>query len=352
MTIRVNVVMGGPSVEHEISLRSGLEVMANIDKSVYTVRAVVVSRNKEFFFCDPGARPLTAEDLNDPASSGRFSGPLPPDSSATIWGKCDAAFLALHGSFGEDGVIQGYLDTLGIPYTGSGVCASAVAMDKIASKFIYINSGLAVPPWSVYGRSYPETTVKSIAEKHGFPCFVKCPQSGSSRLMDRAQDLKSLKKIITELSPHADRLLVETAVTGVEFSCGILEKAGGELIALPPIEIRPRHTEQSGFFDYTAKYTSGTSEEIVPAPRPAPLLERIKAAALVAHIALGCSGVSRTDMIYANNTLFVLETNTLPGLTPDSLLPKEFRAAGGTYAGLLDTMIRAALAKKASGGTA
>ena len=346
MTIRVNVIMGGPSVEHEVSLRSGLEVMANIDKNVYAVRAVVVSRNKDFFYCDPGETSLTSKNLNNPASSGRFKGPFAPASSAAIWEKCNVVFLALHGSFGEDGVIQGFLDTLGIPYTGSGVCASAVAMDKIASKFIYMNSDLAVPEWSVYGKSHPETTVKSIAEKHGFPCFVKCPQSGSSRLMDRAQDLASLRNIIAELSPHADRLLVETAVSGVEFSCGILEKSGGELIALPPIEIRPGSSGPGGFFDYTAKYTSGKSEEIVPAPRPAPLLERIKAAALAAHNALGCSGVSRTDMIYADDTLFVLETNTLPGMTPDSLLPKEFRAAGGTYAGLLDTMIRTALAKK------
>jgi D-alanine-D-alanine ligase len=348
MTIRVNVVMGGPSVEHEISLRSGLEVMANIDKSVYSVRAVVVSRNREFFYCDPGGKPLTPEDLNDPVPSGRFKGPFGPAASAELWDKCGAAFLALHGSFGEDGVIQGYLDAVGVPYTGSGVSASAVAMDKIASKFMYINSGLAVPAWSVYGKAYPETTRGSIAKKHGFPCFVKCPQSGSSRLLGRAQDRKSLDKLLAELSPHADRLLIETAIAGIEFSCGILEKENGELIALPPIEIRPA----GGFFDYTAKYTDGGSEEIVPAPRPAPLLERITTASLVAHRAIGCSGVSRTDMIYADDTLYVLETNTLPGLTPNSLLPKACGAAGGTYAGLIDIMIRTALAKKSYGGTA
>jgi D-alanine-D-alanine ligase len=346
MTIRIAVVMGGPSVEHEISLRSGLEVLANLDQSAYRARAVVVSRNREFFYCDPGKKPLTAKDLGNPASSGRFKGPFSPASSAALWEECGAAFLALHGSFGEDGVIQGYLDTIGIPYTGSGVCASAVAMDKIASKFIYMNSGLTVPAWSIYGKAYPETTPGSIAAKHGFPCFVKCPQSGSSRLMDRAADPVSLNKIIAELSPHADRLLIETAIAGIEFSCGILEKENGELIALPPIEIRPAASGPNGFFDYTAKYTDGGSEEIVPAPRPAPLLERIKDASLAAHRAIGCSGVSRTDMMCADDTLYVLETNTLPGLTPNSLLPKAFCAAGGTYAGLLDTMIRTALAKK------
>ncbi|MBN2189180.1 MAG: D-alanine--D-alanine ligase [Chitinispirillaceae bacterium] len=347
MTIRIAVVMGGTSVEHEISLRSGLEVLANLDQSTYRARAVVISRNREFFYCDPCKKPLTLKEIGNPALSGRFKGPFSPASAAALWEECGAAFLALHGSFGEDGVIQGYLDTIGIPYTGSGVCASAVAMDKIASKFMYINSGLAVPPWSVYGKAYPETTPGSIAAKHGFPCFVKCPQSGSSRLMDRAADQSSLKKIIAELSPHADRLLIETAIAGAEFSCGILEKENGDLIALPPIEIRPKPSGQGGFFDYTAKYTAGGSEEIVPAPQPAPLLERIKDASLAAHRAIGCSGVSRTDLMYADDTLYVLETNTLPGLTPNSLLPKAFRAAGGTYAGLLDTMIRTALAKKA-----
>jgi D-alanine-D-alanine ligase len=348
MSLRIAVVMGGPSVEHEISLRSGLEVMATIDQSTYRARAVVVSRKKEFFYCDPGKQALSADDLGDPASSGRFRGPCTPSSSAELWEQCDAAFLALHGSFGEDGVIQGYLDTVGIPYTGSGVSASAAAMDKIVSKFIYIHSGLTVPAWSLYGKAYTETTFGGIAAKHGFPCYVKCPQSGSSRLMDRATDSASLKRIIAELSPHSDRLLIETAVTGIEFSCGILEKENGELISLPPVEIRPGASGTGGFFDYTAKYTDGGSEELVPAPRPVPLLERVQKASIAAHRAIGCSGISRTDMMYADDTLFVLETNTLPGLTSNSLLPKAFHAVGGTYAGLIDVMIRTALAKKGS----
>lgn len=345
MTLHVNVIMGGPSVEHEISLRSGLEVIRHLDKKTYTVRAVVVSSQKKFFFCDTGASPLEMTDLREPAASGRFTGPLSPASAEPLWKYCDVAFLALHGSFGEDGVIQGYLDTIGIPYTGSGVYASAVAMEKIASKFLYLNNGLAVPPWSVYGKAYPGVTLRSIEEKHKFPCFVKCPQSGSSRLMGRAHDRQSLAKLIAELEPHADRLLIETAIDGIEFSCGVLEKEDGGPAALPPIEIRPRQTPHGGFFDYSAKYTPGESEEIVPAPRPAALLDRIKQTALTAHRVLGCRGVSRTDMMYADDTLFVLETNTLPGLTPNSLLPKAFVAAGGTYSGLLDILIRTALRK-------
>jgi D-alanine-D-alanine ligase len=343
MTIQVNVVMGGPSVEHEISLRSGLEVLRHLDTSKYAARAVVVSPKKEFFFHDYTNNGLDAGDLGDPAASGKFTGPFPAASCGKYWETCDVAFLALHGEFGENGVVQGFLETLDVPYTGSGVYASAVAMEKITSKYLYLNNGLPVPPYSIYGKTHPETTLDSIALKHGFPCFVKCPQSGSSRLLGRADSPESLAALIAELEPHADNLLVETSIKGIEFSCGVLEKAGRELLALPPIEIRTVHSD---YFDYTAKYSSGASEEIVPAPRPPELLERIKSAALAAHRILGCKGVSRTDMIYAGDLLYVLETNTLPGLTPQSLLPKAFSAIGGTYTGLLDILISTALDNK------
>jgi D-alanine-D-alanine ligase len=344
MSALVNCIMGGPSAEHEISLRSGLEVMQHLDKNKYAVRAVVVSQAKEFFHSDVPPASLTLDDLRNPSASGKFKGPLSAACSGPIWEGCAVAFLALHGSFGEDGVIQGFLDTIGIPYTGSGVYASAAAMDKIASKFLYIQNGLDVPPFSIYGKEYPGVSADSIAKKHGFPCFIKCPQSGSSRLMGRATDRPQLVELILELEQYADQLLIESAIAGIEFSCGVLEKEGAA-VALPPIEIRPVHAR---FFDYEAKYSSGESEEIVPAPRPEPLLDRIRETALACHRILNCRGVSRSDMIYADDKLYVLETNTLPGMTPASLLPKAFAAVGGTYGGLLDSLIAAALTKKSS----
>ena len=214
-------------------------------------------------------------------------------------------------------------------------------MEKITSKFIYINGGLTAPPWSLYGKNFPDVSVESIERKHGYPCFVKCPQSGSSRLMGRADNRAALIAILEEFSSAAETILVETAIRGIEFSCGVIEGAEGATRALPPIEIRPA---TAAFFDYEAKYTAGKSEEIVPAPRPAALLDRVQAAALAAHRLLGCRGVSRTDMIYADDKLYVLETNTLPGMTANSLLPKEFKAEGGDYPGLLDLLITSALA--------
>ena len=131
-------------------------------------------------------------------------------------------------------------------------------------------------------------------------------------------------------------------VTGPEFTCGVLEDKDGICTALPPIEIRPKAT----FFDYTAKYTDGASEEIVPAPQPEALLERIREVAIRSHTLLGCSGISRTDMIYNDDKLYVLETNTLPGLTATSLIPKSYSATGGTFPRFIDLLIEQALTKK------
>jgi D-alanine-D-alanine ligase len=345
MTIKVNIVMGGPSAENEISLRSGREVICNIDRTIYAVKAVVVTKTKEFYYCAIDSSVPSPDEIANPQSSSAFKGPFSPANSAEIWDDCNVAFLALHGEFGEDGVVQGYLDTLGIPYTGSGVFGSAVAMNKIASKYLYIQSGLEVPPYSVFGKHIPNVTVESISAKHGFPNFVKCPQSGSSRLMGRSENKEQLASLLEELGPFSDEILIESAISGPEFTCGVIDMPDGTLKALPPVEIRPK---SSSFFDFEAKYTDGASEDIVPAPRPEQLLKRIQDVATIAHRALGCECVSRTDMILQNDKLYVLETNTLPGLTPISLLPRAFKAIGGTYSEMLDILIQTAINKNKS----
>jgi D-alanine-D-alanine ligase len=343
MKPRVGIIIGGPSAEHEVSLRTGFEIFSHINRDRYILNVIVISHECTFYWCnEEGLKDLSVKDLESPSTSSRFKGPFHPAAASEIWNSCDMALLALHGSYGEDGVFQGYLEAIGIPYQGSDVFASALAMNKIASKFMYIQNNLSVPPYSLYGKDHPEITAESIAQKHGFPCFVKCPQSGSSRLMGRATDLNSLKEMLTELSNHSSSILVESMVKGPEFTCGVLEYPDGSVQALPPVEIRPK----TSFFDFTAKYTDNASEEICPSPDDLTLRKRIQDVALKAHKVLGCSGVSRTDIIYANDTLYVLETNTLPGMTSNSLLPKEFKAIGGDYEGLLDILITCALAKK------
>lgn len=345
MTINVNVVMGGPSAEYEISLQSGHEILAHMRKDIYKIRAVAITKSQQFYYCDIDSSIPDISELLSPETSKNFIGPFTAASSEPIWDKCDVAFLALHGSYGEDGIIQGFLDTIGVTYTGSGVLASAIAMDKIASKYIFIQNGFTVPPFSVFGKNFPEITPDVLERKHGFPCFIKCPQSGSSRLMGRAGTRDDLVTLINDLSKYAPGILVESSIEGPEFSCGVIEREDGSLVALPPVEIRPK----SVFFDYKAKYTAGESLELVPAPRPKEILERIQKVALDAHKAIGCSGISRTDMILNNDLLYVLEINTLPGMTQMSILPRAFTTAEGTYCDLIDTIIKSALKKRSYG---
>jgi D-alanine--D-alanine ligase len=346
MKIPLGVVMGGKSAEHEISLRSGHEVLHNIDRAVYDVRAIVITGANRYYYRDLG--PDTALTLDEiasldtlpaPGKSPLFKGPFSALDAKEVFGPCTVAFLALHGEIGEDGRFQGFLDTLGVTYNGSGVLASALAMNKITSKYLFLQCGLKTPPFSLFGKQHPGCTVETIAARHGFPCFVKCPQSGSSRLMGRAIDMDSLMALLDEFSPHADEVLIESAIKGIEFTCPVLEYPDGKVEALPPIEIRPLAAD---FFDYTAKYRDKGSEEICPAPRSPEMLEHIRETALKAHHALGCRGVSRTDMILKDNIFYVLEVNTLPGLTANSLLPKSFKAAGGSCSGLLDVLIQTA----------
>jgi D-alanine-D-alanine ligase len=346
MRIPVAVVMGGPSAEHEISLLSGRQVLLNIDKNKYAVRMVVVTRDSRYFCRDiagdaiPSAEAVASlGSLAPGTASPDFSGPFSSLDTKEIWASSAVAFLALHGEFGEDGRLQGMLDTLGIGYNGSGVLASALAMHKIKSKYLFLQNGIDTPPFSVVGKLHPETTVDAVAARHGFPCFVKCPQSGSSRLMGRAGDRGALEALVREYSECAEEILVETAIKGIELTCPVLERPDGSVTALPPIEIRPKIAE---FFDYNAKYKDNGSEELVPAPRSAETIAAVQKTALHAHRVLGCRGVSRTDMILREGVLFVLELNTLPGLTANSLLPRSFKAAGGTYAELLDILIMTA----------
>ena len=215
MPIRVNVVMGGPSAEHEISLLSGREVLLNIDRRKYVPRAVVITVDQEFYYCDIGKRVPTVEEFAEPAAHKNFKGPFKPYASEKIWKQCDVAFLAVHGSYGEDGLMQGFLDTILVPYTGSGVFTSAVAMNKIATKFIFEQNRIATPPFYISGKGHPEVTWQFLAEKLDYPMFVKCPQSGSSRLMTRVDCGAGLGTKLEEYRQYSPEVLVEKGIKEV-----------------------------------------------------------------------------------------------------------------------------------------
>src|SRR5687768_17002231 len=244
-------------------------------------------------------------------------------------GPVDVVILALHGTWGEDGRIQGLLDTIGIPYTGSGVLASALAMDKVMAKTVLAANGLDVP------RGVPVTRRDDpVARAVPLPAFVKPVQQGSSvgsSIVDRADELEPA---IAEALRYDDRALVEERVIGRELTVAVI--GNDEPQALPVIEIVTKHA----FFDYGAKYDAGESEEIVPAPIPDAVAKRAQELGLRAHRALGCRGMSRTDLIWTKeDRLTVLEVNTIPGMTANSLVPKAARAAGITFDALLEKLI-------------
>jgi D-alanine-D-alanine ligase len=335
--LSVIIAMGGPSQEREISLKTGLEIFRHIDRTRYAVSLMLISEDKKFFYArEPDD--ISETDLLKGPESELFRGPFSPEGAVSIWNRCDICFNALHGEFGEDGVFQGYLETIGTPYTGCSVLSSAVGMHKTLAKKIFEASGIPTPPYSVY-RNEPEK-IEYIGAKHGFPCFVKCPQSGSSKLMELVHSPRKLEQVLNAFSQEAESVLVETYLSGDEFSCPVLE-IDGKAEALPPVYIKPR---EGHYFDYDAKY-KGESEEIVPAPHSQELLELIQKTALAVHTSLECRILSRTDIIIHRNVPYVLEVNTLPGFTSQSLFPKSFKARGGTFTELIDLIIAGSIKK-------
>jgi len=340
--LNITVIMGGPSAEHEISLKTGFQVISNLSKSKYTVSALVVSKDTKFYFARSTVG-ISEYDIENFCCSPFFKGGFNPCSSLLVWDNVDIAFLALHGEFGEDGTIQGYLRTLGIKYTGCGVVSSAVGMHKILAKKVFEASGIPTPQYSVFRQGAGEFEIKKIVAKHKFPVFVKAPQSGSSKLMGRAENEPQLRNLLLELSNDCKSVLVETAITGgEEFSCPVIEK-NGTPTALQPIFIKPNNKD--GYFDYNAKYL-GESKEICPPPPPfdnKETIDLLQRTAIAVHTALECDSYSRTDIILKDGIAYVLEINTLPGMTSASLLPKSFAVDGGSFGELLDIIIENAI---------
>ena len=296
------LISGGLSSEREVSLNGGDQVFGALNKEKYSIIRY-----------DPKT------DL------GRLVADAP---------QIDAALIILHGSFGEDGTIQGLLDLLDIPYQGSGVLGSALAMNKLVSKQLYEQSGLPVPPYIVKRRGDaidPEECTKRL----GLPLVVKPVKGGSSIGMSIVNSTDFLKDSVDVAFAYDDEILIEVFIEGIELTGGIIGNDRTE--ALPIVEIIP--DERYDFFDYVAKYTAGATREICPARIDDTLAEKAQTYAKMAHRALFCKGYSRTDMILKNKNIYVLETNTIPGMTQTSLLPLAAGTAGITFSRLLDRLI-------------
>jgi D-alanine-D-alanine ligase len=346
--VRVAVLMGGSSGEREISLSTGHQIVAALDPSKYTPIAIdPLTLSTGTRAALPPARspgiPQKAPDTN-PASAGPDA--LSPLDVAT-WaphaaapGRPDVAFIALHGRGGEDGSIQGMLDLLGIPYTGSGVLASALAMDKAMTKRLLRADGIPVPrDVLVVQDDLPpaEKLQHALLDELPLPVVVKPNREGSTIGCTVVREPRALLPAIFTALRHDTEALVEQFVPGIEITVGLL--GNREPMALPIIEI----VAQGGFYDYEAKYAPGGSEHIIPARISRTAAERARDYACRTHKLIGCRGMSRVDMIVADDQPYVLEINTIPGMTPTSLLPDAARSAGMTFPELLDRIIELAL---------
>jgi len=319
---KVAVLMGGQSSEHEVSLNTGQNVIENLDKTKYEPVAIKISKIGKWFL---SGKPIT--------------------QSEALKGH-DVVFNALHGTFGEDGKAQAILEHAGIKYTGSGIAGSAIAMDKFHSREIFKLAGLNTPKTLKLkkGENYMARASFFINKIVKLPVVVKPCSNGSSVGVQIVDDLNKLEKAVTEAFKLDRFVLIEEFIKGRELTCGVLENFRGKQIsALPVTEIIP--VKNHKFFNYDAKYKTGHSNEITPAPLDEVLTKKAQDIAIRAHQVLGCSGYSRTDMILknGNGTMYVLETNTLPGLTKNSLLPKAAQVAGLTLTQLLDNIIESSL---------
>lgn len=255
--------------------------------------------------------------------------------------KIDAALIILHGPFGEDGTVQGLLDLLGIPYQGSGVLGSALGMNKLASKHLYEKSGLLVPPYAVVEQN-DALDADGCAKRLGLPLVVKPVGSGSSVGISIVKSKNSLKEAVDKALEQDSMVLIEAYIDGIELTGGVI--GNNPVEALPIIEIVP--SESYDFFDYQAKYTAGATSEICPARINDAMTKKAQEIAKTAHKALFCKGYSRTDMILKNQDIYVLETNTIPGMTSTSLLPLAAGKAGIPFSQLLDRLIELSIEGK------
>lgn len=369
--IRVGVLAGGASSEREISLATGIEIASHLPTDRYDVTLI-----------DPlalmaGNAALTDEQRAHAIALAEHSGVIEelPErdrrelpaalqerivkgSTALVGAntalvpagaqkhRLDVCFVAIHGQWGEDGTIQGMLELLGIPYVGSGVLASALAMDKVMAKTVLAAHGIHVPRgFVVAAGDLPAAADDVVARANGigYPLVVKPVRQGSSVGVVMVDGADALLAAIEQGFALDDRVMVEERLVGTELTVGVIGNGVG-LRALPVIEI----VTKAEFFDYRAKYDPALTDEICPARISGELSLRVQEVALAAHTALGCRDLSRTDVIATDDgRLVALEVNTIPGMTANSLLPKAARVAGIDFGELCSMLIEAALARRA-----
>ena len=337
------VLMGGTSAERDVSLVSGEAIVMALKDAGHQVMVLDTARDQKLLSNNgkylPGGVKEKPPKLTELETKGKQ---LALEAIHSFdFSEVDVVFLALHGGQGEDGTIQALLDLTGKPYTGSGVLASALSMDKAMSKKIFEREGILTPEWfSIEDSELSDisSSAERIEKSFGLPCVVKPNNQGSTvglTVVEKKQDLKKAFECAQEYSSH---ILIERYIVGRELTVGIL----GD-IPLPVVEIIPEH----GIYDYECKYIHGKSNYVCPAEISEEKTKQIQTIGLKAFRALGCEGYARVDFRYGEDGRFYcLEVNTLPGMTATSLVPKAAKALGIDFPELVDRIARLALKKK------
>ncbi|MEK7552017.1 MAG: D-alanine--D-alanine ligase [Patescibacteria group bacterium] len=317
--IRVGVLRGGPSGEHDVSLKTGATVLEHLGNKYHPVD-IYIDENGKWHF------------------DGMIQEP------ENILKHLDVVFNGLHGEYGEDGKLQKILEAHNVPYTGSDSFSSSVAMNKDLSKKVFIREGIKTARGATLNKNKTNyLEIFEIFNTLNKPLVTKPATSGSSLGVRISNTFEEFKGAIEYAFKYSSQVLVEEFVKGREVTCGVVDSLDdGSVFPLPPVEIKPVGSE---FFDYEAKY-GGKTQEICPAQLPPNITKNVQDIALQAHKALGLRHYSRTDMILSDNgEIYILEVNTLPGLTTESLLPKSLKAAGTSLGEFLDHVIILALNK-------
>jgi D-alanine-D-alanine ligase len=355
--LRVGVLFGGQSGEHEVSLVSAQAVMENLDRERYEVIPIGISKQGRWL---AGGNPLAALVAEaDPTllPGGAVAQPDEADAKTTALAitqhtefwlltpefSLDVVFPVLHGPMGEDGTIQGLMELAGVPYVGCGVLAAAVGMDKAMMKSAFVAAGLPVLPWLLVRRSELddalEGAVARIEASLSYPVFVKPANMGSSVGITKASDREGLVAGLREAARYDRRIVVEQGIAAREIEVSVL--GNEQLAASVPGEIVPSNE----WYDYDAKYLGGKSQTHIPAPIPPELAEQVRTMAMQAFAAVDGAGLARVDFLLDKETaaLFLNEVNTMPGFTPISMYSQMWAASGLSYPELLDRLIQLAV---------
>jgi D-alanine-D-alanine ligase len=325
--VRVAVVAGGRSSEHEISVASARSVIAALDPDRYEVETIEIGRDGRW------ALNSGMKELDRPVAE---TLPVPTGSPPETLGRVDVVLPILHGPFGEDGTVQGLLELAGVPYVGAGVTASALCMDKDLFKSVCRDKGIPVT------RSVTVRNGDRPENPFGYPVFVKPARLGSSVGITKVEGEEQLEDAVALARRHDDKVLVEEFVDGVEVECGVL--GNREPIASVPGEIVAHGFGGVDWYDYSAKYDEGGMDLIIPPRIPQPAIERVQEISVDAFIASDCEGMARVDcFVTGDGEVLVNELNTIPGFTATSVYAKLFEASGIPYPELLDRLIELAL---------